>query len=43
MHITNVYNRTVVVNNVNNVRVSYNGGQGGVAYRAEPAGAAGDA
>jgi len=31
VHITNVYNRTVVVNNV--TRVSYNGGQGGIAAR----------
>lgn len=28
VHVTNVYNRTVVVNNVN--RVSYNGGRGGI-------------
>jgi hypothetical protein len=28
VHVTNVYNRTVVVNNVN--RVSYNGGHGGI-------------
>ncbi len=28
VHVTNVYNRTVVVNNVN--RVSYNGGRGGL-------------
>lgn len=34
VHVTNVYNRTVVVNNVN--RVSYNGGQGGVMVRATP-------
>jgi len=32
VHVTNVYNRTVVVNNVN--RVSYNGGNGGVQVRA---------
>jgi hypothetical protein len=32
VHITNVYNRTVVVNNVN--RVSYNGGRGGLTVRA---------
>jgi hypothetical protein len=32
VHVTNVYNRTVVVNNVN--RVSYNGGHGGVQTRA---------
>jgi len=32
VHVTNVYNRTVVVNNVN--RVSYNGGRGGLAVRA---------
>ncbi|RZU41546.1 YXWGXW repeat-containing protein [Edaphobacter modestus] len=32
VHITNVYNRTVVVNNVN--RVSYNGGRGGLTLRA---------
>jgi hypothetical protein len=32
VHVTNVYNRTVVVNNVN--RVSYNGGNGGVQMRA---------
>lgn len=31
VHVTNVYNRTVVVNNVN--RVSYNGGHGGLAIR----------
>jgi hypothetical protein len=31
VHVTNVYNRTVVVNNVN--RVSYNGGRGGIAVR----------
>jgi hypothetical protein len=31
VHITNVYNRTVVVNNVN--RVSYNGGRGGIVAR----------
>ena len=33
-HPVNVYNRTVVVNNV--TRVSYNGGQGGVTYRPSP-------
>lgn len=32
VHITNVYNKTVV-NNVNVTRVSFNGGQGGVAAR----------
>jgi hypothetical protein len=32
VHITNVYNRAVVVNNVN--RVSYNGGRGGLTVRA---------
>jgi hypothetical protein len=32
VHVTNVYNRTVVVNNVN--RVSYNGGRGGLTVRA---------
>ena len=32
VHVTNVYNKTVVVNNVN--RVSYNGGNGGVQTRA---------
>ncbi len=32
IHVTNVYNRTVVVNNVN--RVSYNGGRGGLTARA---------
>jgi uncharacterized protein affecting Mg2+/Co2+ transport len=31
VHVTNVYNRTVVVNNVN--RVSYNGGHGGLGAR----------
>ncbi|HEU4636765.1 MAG TPA: hypothetical protein VFS41_11340 [Edaphobacter sp.] len=31
VHVTNVYNRTVVVNNIN--RVSYNGGHGGLAVR----------
>jgi len=31
VHVTNVYNRTVVVNNVN--RVSYNGGRGGINVR----------
>lgn len=34
VNVTNVYNRTVVVNNV--TRVSYNGGNGGVAYRPNP-------
>ncbi len=34
-NITNVYNRTVIINN--NSRVSYNGGRGGVAYRPQPA------
>src|SRR6202042_1693791 len=33
--VTNVYNRTVVVNNVN--RVSYNGGRGGINVRPQPA------
>ncbi|HEY2040062.1 MAG TPA: hypothetical protein VGG95_10380 [Edaphobacter sp.] len=32
VHVTNVYNHTVVVNNVN--RVSYNGGRGGLTVRA---------
>src|SRR5579864_2316235 len=32
VHVTNVYNRTVVVNNVN--RVSFNGGAGGINARA---------
>lgn len=31
VHVTNVYNRTVVVNNVN--RVSYNGGRGGISMQ----------
>lgn len=35
VHITNVYNRTVI-NNVNVNRVSYNGGRGGVTARATP-------
>jgi WXXGXW repeat (2 copies) len=34
--ITNVYNRTVVVNNTYN-RVSYNGGRGGIPVRPQPA------
>jgi hypothetical protein len=33
-HVTNVYNKTVIVNNVTNTRVSYNGGNGGVQSRA---------
>jgi hypothetical protein len=35
VHITNVYNETVV-NNINVTRVSYNGGNGGLAARATP-------
>jgi hypothetical protein len=34
-HITNVYNRTVI-NHINENRVSYNGGRGGIAARATP-------
>ncbi|HEY6377036.1 MAG TPA: hypothetical protein VIX90_16065 [Edaphobacter sp.] len=34
-NITNVYNRTVIVNN--NTRVSYNGGRGGINVRPQPA------
>lgn len=37
-HITNVYNKTVIVNN--NTRVSYNGGNGGTHARPSPAEAA---
>lgn len=33
-NVTNVYNKTVVVNNINVNRVSYNGGEGGVTARA---------
>ena len=35
VNITNVYNRTVVVNN--NTRIAYNGGRGGIADRPRPA------
>ena len=35
--ITNVYNRTVVVNNTTINRVSYNGGRGGINVRPQPA------
>jgi hypothetical protein len=35
VHVTNVYNETVVVNN--NVRTSFNGGNGGLTARATPA------
>jgi hypothetical protein len=35
--ITNVYNRTVVINNINVTRVSYNGGRGGLQVRPRPA------
>src|ERR1700739_2024023 len=37
-NVTNVYNRTVVVNNTTVNRVSYNGGNGGVMARPGPAG-----
>ena len=36
VNITNVYNKTVTVNNVNATRVSYNGGPGGISARATP-------
>ena len=35
--ITNVYNRTVIVNNVSVNRISYNGGRGGLQARPQPA------
>jgi hypothetical protein len=35
-HVTNVYNRNVVVNNVDNRRVSYHGGPSGIQRRADP-------
>jgi len=35
-NVTNVYSKTVVVNNVTVNHVSYNGGQGGIAARATP-------
>ena len=35
--ITNVYSHTVVVNNVNVTRISYNGGRGGLQVRPRPA------
>ncbi|HXP10508.1 MAG TPA: hypothetical protein VN828_18545, partial [Acidobacteriaceae bacterium] len=35
--ITNVYNRTVVVNNTTINRISYNGGRGGINVRPQPA------
>lgn len=34
--VTNVYNKTVVVNNITENRVSYNGGEGGLTARATP-------
>ncbi|WZB65519.1 hypothetical protein WJ971_23055 [Achromobacter xylosoxidans] len=34
--VTNVYNHTVVVNNVDNRRISYNGGPAGIQRRADP-------
>ncbi|MBS0591302.1 MAG: YXWGXW repeat-containing protein [Proteobacteria bacterium] len=36
VNITNVYNKTVTVNNYNTTQVSYNGGPGGVSARATP-------
>ena len=35
-NVTNVYNKTVVVNNVTNNRASYNGGTGGIQRQASP-------
>lgn len=34
--VTNVYNHTVVVNNIDNRRISYNGGPAGIQRRADP-------
>jgi len=35
-HVTNVYNKTVIINNVTVNNVSYNGGEGGISARPRP-------